>query len=144
MDKRKWDSIQGAVDIFFDYELKKGFNDLGEFLQLLYADLRAGRKVCITVDGYASPLFESLYNVNLSKRRIYSFRNELLHWNNQALLPFWNNGALKLTTVAHGAADSNAVAPSDPLRNPRNVKSVYSMEAAHARRIDIVDYHYIK
>jgi len=144
VDKRKWDSIQGAVDIFFDYELKKGFNDLGEFLQLLYADLRAGRKVCITVDGYASPLFESLYNVNLSKRRIYSFRNELLHWNNQALLPFWNNGALKLTTVAHGAADSNAVAPSDPLRNPRSVKSVYSMEAAHARRIDIVDYHYIK
>ena len=119
-------------------------NDLQEFLGLLYDDLKAGRRVCITVDGFASPLFESLYNVNLSKRRIDSFRNELLRWNNQALLPFWNNGALKLTTVAHGAADTNVVAPSDPLRNPRSVKSVYSMEAAHARRIDIVDYHYIK
>ena len=142
VDKRKWDSVQGAVDMFFDYELKKGYNNLVEFLELLYADLRSGRKVCVTVDGFASPLFESLYNVNLSKRRIDSFRNELLRWNNQALLPFWNNGALKLKTVAHGAADSNTVAPSDPLRNPRNVKSVYSMEAAHARRIDIVDYHY--
>ncbi len=144
VDRRKWDSVQGAVDIFFDYELKKGYNDLQEFLGLLYDDLKAGRRVCITVDGFASPLFESLYNVNLSKRRIDSFRNELLRWNNQALLPFWNNGALKLTTVAHGAADTNVVAPSDPLRNPRSVKSVYSMEAAHARRIDIVDYHYIK
>lgn len=144
VDRRKWDSVQGAVDMFFDYELKKGYSNLVEFLELMYADLRAGRRVCITVDGYASPLFESLYNVNLSKRRIYSFRNELLHWNNQALLPFWNNGSLKLKTVAHGAADSTAVAPSDPLRNPRSVKSVYSMEAAHARRIDIVDYEYLK
>ena len=144
VDRRKWDSVQGAVDMFFDYELKKGYNDMLEFLELLYADLKAGRKVCITVDGFASPLFESLYNVNLSKRRIDSFRKQLLRWNEQALLPFWNNGALKLETVAHGAADSNTVAPSDPLRNPRNVRSVYSMEAAHARRIDIVDYHYIK
>lgn len=142
VDRRKWDSIQGAVDIFFDYELKKGYNDLMEFLELLYADLRAGRKVCITVDGFASPLFESVYNVNLSKRRIDSFRNQLLRWNDQAMLPFWNNGSLKLKMVAHGAADSNTVALSDPLRNPLSVKSVYSMEAAHARRIDVVDYHY--
>ena len=142
VDRRKWDSIQGAVDIFFDYELKKGYNDMLLFLDLLYQDLKAGRKVTITVDGYASPLFESLYNVNLSKRRIDSFRNQLLRWNDQALLPFVNNGSLKLEPVAHGAADTNTVAPSDPLRNPKSTRAIYSLEAAHARRIDIVDYHY--
>ena len=144
VDRRKWDSIQGSVDMFFDYELKKGYNDMLLFLDLMYQDLKAGRKVCITVDGYASPLFESLYNVNLSKRRIDSFRNQLLRWNDQALLPFINNGSLKLATAAHGAADTNAVAPSDPLRNPKSTKSVYSLDAAHARRIDIIDYTYIK
>lgn len=142
VDRRKWDSIQGAVDIFFDYELRKGYNDLMQFLEFLYQDLKAGRKVTVTVDGYASPLFESLYNVNLSKRRIDSFRNQLLRWNDQALLPFINNGSLKLATTAHGAADTNTVAPSDPLRNPKSLKSIYSLDAAHARRIDIVDYHY--
>ena len=29
-----------------------------------------------------------------------------------------------------------------PLRNPKSLKSIYSLDAAHARRIDIVDYHY--
>ena len=53
-----------------------------------------------------------------------------------------NNGSLKLETVAHGAADTNTVAPSDPLRNPKSTRSVYSLDAAHSRRIDIVDYHY--
>ena len=113
-----------------------------QFLEFLYQDLKAGRKVTVTVDGYASPLFESLYNVNLSKRRIDSFRNQLLRWNDQALLPFITNGSLKLATTAHGAADTNTVAPSDPLRNPKSLRSIYSLDAAHARRIDIVDYHY--
>lgn len=143
VDKRKWDSIQGAVDMFFEYELKRGYNDMMTFIELMYEDLKAGRKVCVTIDGFASPLFESVYNVNLSKRRIDSFRNQLLRWNDQALLPYLNNGSLKLTQVAHGAADTNEVAPSSPLRNPHSLKSVYSLEAARARRIDIVDYHFM-
>lgn len=142
VDKRKWDSIQGAVDMFFEYELKRGYNNMMEFIELMYQDLKAGHKVVVAIDGFASPLFESMYNVNLSKRRIDSFRNQLIRWNDNALLPFLNNGSLKLVQAAHGAADTHQVAPSSPLRNPRSLKSVYSLEAAHARRIDIVDYRY--
>lgn len=142
VDKRKWDSIQGSVDMFFDYEVKRGYDHMMQLLEMLYADLKSGKKVCLTVDGFASPLFESQYNVNLSKRRIDSFKNQLVRWNDEVLRPYLNNGSLKLTTVAHGAPDSNEVAPSDPLRNPKSMKSIYSMKAAHARRIMIVDYSY--
>lgn len=139
-DPLKWDSVQKAVDYFFDYDLVKGHRDMIQFLTFLYEDLKAGHKVCITIDGFASPLFEDLYNVNISKRRINCFRNTLLRWNDEALLPYLNNGSLTLETVAHGAADTNTVAPTDPRRNPKSVRSVYSMEAARDRRIDIIGY----
>lgn len=141
-DHRKWDSVQAGVEFFFEHQLRKGHSDMIVFLNLLYQDLKAGRKVCITVNGFASPLFEDMYNVNLSKRRIDSFRNELRHWNDEALLPFLNNGNLKLETVAFGAPNTNEVAPSDPLRNPKSMKAIYSIEAARDRRIDIIDYKY--
>lgn len=139
-DHRKWDSIQKAVDYFFDNEVRKGHTDLSMFFEFLYQDLKEGKRVRITVNGFASPLFESEYNVNLSKRRIDCFKNQLKHWNDQALLPFLNTGMLKIESVAFGAPDENEVAASDPMRNPRSEKSVYSMEAAHNRRIDIIGY----
>lgn len=144
VDRRKWDSIQKSVDYFFDNELKLGYDNLMLFLDLLYADLRAGKHITLTINGFASPLFESLYNVNISKRRIDSFRNTLKRWNDEALLPYLNNGMLQLKTVANGAPNEEEVAVSDPLRDPRSEKSVYSMSAAHARRIEIIEYQITK
>lgn len=142
IDKRKRDSVQGAVDFFFDYQVKKGYNDLIAFMELLYQDLKQGKKVVITVNGYASPLFESEYNVNLSKRRIHSLRNQLCRWNGSVLLPYLNTGSLKIEPVAYGAPGTDEVAPGDPRRDPRSMKSVYGIEAAMDRRIDIIDYRY--
>ncbi len=139
-DWRKRDSVQKAVDHFFKHDLQRGHQAMNTLLEYLLADLTAGHRVTLTVDGFASPLFEDLYNINLSKRRIDCFRNTLLRWNAQALLPYLNDGRLKLETVAHGAADTNTVAPDDPRRNPKSVRSVYSLEAARDRRIDIVGY----
>ncbi|MBO4600599.1 MAG: hypothetical protein J5641_07655 [Bacteroidales bacterium] len=139
-DWRKRDSVQKAVDHFFSHDLQKGHADMLLLLQFLYNDLKAGHKIVLTIDGFASPLFEDLYNVNISKRRISCFRNTLLRWNDHALLPYLNNGSLKLETVAHGAADTNTVAPTDPRRDPKSVRSVYSLEAARDRRIDIIGY----
>ena len=141
-DKRKWDSVQKAVDFFFQHDIRKGHQDMQTFLQLLYEDLKSGRHVCITINGFASPLFETLYNVNISKRRIDCFRNTLRRWNDEALLPFLNNGSLRIEMVAYGAKDTSQVAPTDPRRDPKSVRSVYSMEAARDRRIDIIDYQY--
>lgn len=138
-DKRKWDSVQWAVDFFFDHEVTGGYNHLLRFLELLNEELRTGKHIVITLDGYASPLHESQYNVNLSKRRISSIRNLMKEWNDEALLPYINNGSLRIEEAAHGAPDTDAVAPSDPLRNPKSAKSVYSIEAALDRRVDIID-----
>jgi hypothetical protein len=140
VDRRKWDSIQKGVDYFFEFELKKGHSDMLKFMQYLYADLKAGKRVNITINGYASPLFESLYNVNISKRRIDCFRNSLKRWNNGVLLPYLENGSLRIETVANGAPGEEVVAAASPLRNPKSVRSVYDMQAAHNRRIDIVAY----
>lgn len=142
VDKRKWDSLQMAVEFFFEYELMNGHSHLLQFLELLHQDLQAGRKVCITLNGYASPLFESEYNLNLSKRRIDCVKNQIKRWNDEALLPYLNNGSLKLEQTAYGAAGTEEVSVSDPLRNPQNAKSVYSIEAALDRRVDIIDYRY--
>ena len=139
-DKKKWDSVMTEVDHFFDHEVIKGHNDMVLFLQFLYQDLRADKEVTITINGFASPLFEDLYNVNLSKRRIDSFRNELRNWNDGALRPYLNDGSLQIIAVAHGVADSDEVSPKDPLRDPRNTRSVYSLKAAHARRVEIIGY----
>lgn len=140
VDRRKWDSIQREVDLFFDHEVIQGHADMQQFLQFLYQDLKAGKHVTLVVNGFASPLFESEYNVNLSKRRIDSFRNTLKRWNDEALLPFLNGGQLKVDPVAKGAPNEAEVAVSDPLRNPLSEKSVYSLPAARSRRIEIIDY----
>lgn len=140
VDPRKRDSIQKGVDYFFEFELKKGHLDMAKFFQYLQADLQAGKKVSITINGYASPLFESLYNVNISKRRIDCFRNSLKRWNNGVLLPYLENGSIRIETVANGAPSEDQVASNSPLRNPKSVRSVYDMQAAHNRRIDIVAY----
>ena len=142
VDRRKWDSIQQSVDVFFKSELEGGRTRMLQFFELLLADLQQGKKVCLTVNGYASPLFESEYNVNLSARRISCFKNELLHWNGEALLPYYNTGCLKIETEACGAPNLDEVAATDPLRNPANAKSVYSINAARDRRIDVVGYRY--
>lgn len=137
-DKRKWDSVQWAVDFFFDHEVTGGYNKLIRFMEHLNEQLRDGKHITLTLDGYASPLHESQYNVNLSKRRISSIRNLMKEWNDEALLPYLNNGNLRLEQAAHGAPDTDVVAPSDPLRDPKSARSVYSIEAALDRRVDII------
>ena len=139
-DWRKRDSVQKAVDNFFLHDLQQSHANMLQLLQFLYQDLTAGHHIVLTIDGFASPLFEDLYNINISKRRIDCFRNTLLSWNDRALQPYLNNGSLKLETVAHGAADTNTVALTDPRRDPKSMRSVYSLEAAHDRRIDIIGY----
>lgn len=142
-DPKRRDSVQWAVEFFFDSELGSCRNQLQQLMQLLYQDLRAGHKVRLTLNGYASPLFESEYNVNLSKRRVACVKNELKAWNDNALLPYLNNGSLKLEMASWGAAGTDEVAASDPLRNPKRRESVYSLDAAMDRRVVIIGYEIV-
>ena len=78
--------------------------------------------------------------------------------NNKKLIPISICGILAVAVIALSAsnamlrrdlaaardaqepADTNTVAPTDPRRNPKSVRSVYSLEAARDRRIDIIGY----
>lgn len=142
VDGRKRDSIQRQADLFFDLTLKRTPDLIDSFFCLLYKDLRNRKRVELTIDGYASPLFEPAYNLALSKRRICCFKNELIDWNDNALLPFLNNGSLRIIATGRGAASTAEVASSDPLRNPKSALSVFSLRAAHERRIEVVGYRY--
>ncbi|MDI6832946.1 MAG: hypothetical protein QMD02_03760, partial [Bacteroidales bacterium] len=81
------DKLKAEQDIenFFHTEIIAGFDKLQRFTNLLLEDLKNGSNVTIKINGYCSPLHNSEYNINLSKRRISSLKNYLLKINNGEL-----------------------------------------------------------
>lgn len=60
---------------FFANQVDKGAADLEEFKALVLDELLTGSEVSISIRGFASPIANSAYNVNLTKRRIQSLIN---------------------------------------------------------------------
>ena len=71
-----YDSICDAIDYFFDYDVQYNCERFEQFLNLLLDDLKAGHRISMTVEGYASPIHTSQYNQLISKRRIASIVNQ--------------------------------------------------------------------
>lgn len=129
---------QEGLTQFFDAEVQGNCDRLESFLFFLSEDLAAGRKVSLTVSGYASQLHTSEYNERLSKRRICSIVNQMREWHGGALRRYLDNGTLRLSEVPYGSSQSSEKSISDHGKT----SSVYSIEACHERRIDILDYTY--
>ena len=55
------------INEFFTNKLQANFNKLDEVLLQIKSALTAGENIDLQIKGYASPLFESNYNINLSK-----------------------------------------------------------------------------
>ena len=125
------EKIQG----FFDDRLKENFNKLDQLLLKIKSALAQGQKIELEIKGFASPLFEADYNINLSKRRIVSLLNYMEEFQNGSITQYLKNEQLVIYELPLGEAKSvNRV--ND---NPKNKKlSVYSLEAALARKIEIV------
>ncbi|MBQ9639056.1 MAG: PD40 domain-containing protein [Bacteroidales bacterium] len=141
---RAADSINREIDVFFDHEVQAGCEKFEQFLKLLAEDLRSGKRVKMTVEGYASPVHTGAYNVSLSKRRIASIINQLIIHNNGELLHYLGNegnGSLQIEEVAYGS-ERSAAGVSNSYTDVAN--SVYSVEAARERRIEIIDYRYLE
>jgi hypothetical protein len=107
-------------------------------------ELKKGAKINITVKGFASPLAKTDYNVNLTKRRISSLVNYLMHYDNGVFKPYLTNtapngGKVIFTQVPFGEYTANKLT-SDNFHDQKN--SVYSRSAAIERKIEIqsVDY----
>ncbi len=138
------DSISHALDNFFDTEVQGNCLKFEEFLKLLGEDLRNGRRIRLTIEGYASPLHSSQYNFTLSKRRIATIINQIMDYNHGELLRYMNHdngGALQLNEVAYGSSTANDKVSDD--RRQQQL-SVYSVDAARERRIEIQNYQYME
>lgn len=137
------DSVLRALDIFFDSTLPSSYSDLDSLMRIIRRDLREGRHIRLLVKGYASPLATEKYNFVLSKRRISSFLNELLTYDNGIIAKHMQNasmgGSLQIEELALGSSKADKHVSSDA-RNQS--KSVYSPDAIAERRIEIVDYQY--
>ena len=137
------DSILHAIDIFFDSTLPYSYADLDSLMRIIRKDLQNGRHIRLLVKGYASPLATEKYNFTLSKRRISSFLNEMLAYDNGIIAKYIQNpnlgGSLQIEELALGSSKAGKNVSSDAKNQS---KSVYSPEAIAERRIEIVDYLY--
>lgn len=138
-----YDSICDAIDYFFDYDVQYNCERFEQFLNLLLDDLKAGHRISMTVAGFASPIHTSQYNELISKRRIASIVNQIMEYNKGVLTKFMgtNGGSLQIREVAYGSSMAGKDVSDD--RSKTN-KSVYSVEAAKERRIEILDYQYLE
>ncbi|MFK8045274.1 MAG: DUF1573 domain-containing protein, partial [Crocinitomicaceae bacterium] len=124
---------EDVQDFFLEY-VEKGVNDLVVFSELLEKELAKGQALVISIKGFASPLAKSDYNVNLTKRRISSFKNYLEAYNSGALTPYLTSGRLRIEAIPYGEYTANNLV-SDNVNDKKN--SVYSRKAALERKIEI-------
>ena len=131
------------LNTFFDSILPYSYADLDSLMRIIRKDLQNGRHIRLLVKGYASPLATEKYNFILSKRRISSFLNELLAYDNGIIAKYIQNpnlgGSLQIEELALGSSKAGKNVSSDAKNQS---KSVYSPEAIAERRIEIVDYQY--
>ena len=147
LGKSGLDSIAALDKIngFFDNYVHKGVKDLEVFLGELIKELDAGRRIQLSVKGYASPLAKSDYNVNLTLRRINSLQNYLNRYPGDLFAKYLNGtaengGLLKIKKVPFGEYRSDSLV-SDNYYNTK--KSVYSKEASLERKIEIINLELI-
>ncbi|MFK7932984.1 MAG: hypothetical protein AB8G22_05700 [Saprospiraceae bacterium] len=122
-------------DIFFDREVKLGYETLLEFTEKLYYFVRRGNSVNIAFGGYTSPRASTEYNDKLSRRRIDSVIKYFRNYNNGIYNQYLDGGQLTITEEAFGETKA-----------PQNVKdelggekdSIYSILASLERRVEIV------
>lgn len=129
------------IESFFG-EVQYNSEKFEHFIHLLAQDILAGRHVVLTVGGYASPLHNSAYNVNLSKRRISTIVNQLKEYNGGMLRRVMSqpgSGSLEIEEEPFGSS----TAPKNVSTSHNDqLHSVYSVDAARERRIEILKYEY--
>ncbi len=141
----KAEEAKEDIESFFIQYVDQGVKDLALFRDLLLEELHKGKRVKISIRGFASPLAKTDYNVNLTKRRISSLLNYLREYDNGVFVPYLdgtasNNGYVLFEQIPFGEYSANQLT-SD---NPNDVQnSVYSRAAAIERKIEIQSVSYL-
>jgi hypothetical protein len=142
------DSEEAVEDIndFFTQYVDQGVLDLEEFTRLLIIELDKGYDIEVTIKGFASPLAQTDYNVNLTKRRISSLVNYLREYGTGQFVPYLNGtaangGSLTFVQIPFGEYTADILI-SDNVNDQKN--SVYSRKAALERKIEIQSVSLVK
>ena len=126
---------KSELNSFFEDEVKAGFDKLQVFISKLKERLDAGDEIELSLKGFASPRAASKYNLALGQRRVWTLKNELVTFDNNALEGYIRAGQLKIAEISFGEEISpNTI--SDAYSNPR--LSVFSVEASRERKAEIV------
>lgn len=126
---------QQDIILFFQTSVDRGVKELEKFRDALLEELQKGNGITISIKGFASPLANNQYNVNLTKRRIHSLINYLSDYQNGIFKPYISQGKLTFTEIPYGENTANKLT-SD---NPNDLKnSIYSIAAAIERKIEIL------
>jgi hypothetical protein len=127
------------MEDFFDQKVDQGVRDLAEFTRLLLIELEKGQRVEMNVQGFASPLAKTDYNVNLTLRRVSSMINYLREYEGGVFIPYIdgnapNGGVLNFNKIPFGEYSADQTVSDNP-NDKKN--SVYSIRAASERKIEI-------
>lgn len=120
---------------FFDSCVVGNYERVQELFDHIEAQLDEGKRVVLTVSGYASPLFTDDYNHLLSARRIGSLVNMIRAWRGGLFADALADGHLRIVQQPRGV---DRLSPSASRLSPSN-DPVYSLRAAIARRIEILN-----
>ena len=116
--------------LFFDTCVVGNYNRVEALFDYVEALLDEGRSVTITIAGYASPVYKTDYNLNLSHRRIASFINMIRAWREGIFEEALDTHRLTIEQKPHGAVE--------PTTESQSADPVYGLPAAMARRIEIL------
>jgi len=130
------DQARTAMQDFFEREVAFGGERLIQFSNMLLQRLKEGGKVEIFVKGYTSPRAQSDYNLQLGKRRVSSLINHFNTFQKGVLKPYLAKKKLLISERSFGETTA-AKSISDDLTDLQ--RSVYSIDAARERRVEIVE-----
>ncbi|MEX2597596.1 MAG: hypothetical protein WEC59_11765 [Salibacteraceae bacterium] len=127
--------MASALKQLFETDLERSIDKLDKTLNVLLKELSDSTNITLEVQGYASPIANSKYNLNLTYRRIVSMENYLLAYKNGALKPFIESGQLKINKIPFGESKSSSDVSDD---YSDELRAIYSPKAAKERRIEIL------
>lgn len=124
-----------TLDVFFERDVRGGWNRLMEFSEVLYDMLTRGDSIEITLKGYASPRAGTQYNKNLTDRRVSSVYNHFDIFDGGIYKRFVDTKQLVIKREANGETKSPP-GISDNIKDER--KSIYDVRASRERRLEII------
>lgn len=127
--------LGNALQMLFEKDLQASLKRLDKALNVLLTELADSATINLAVKGYASPLADSDYNLNLTYRRIASMENYINHYSNGAFKPYLESGQLTIEKIPYGESQASSSVSDN---GDQALESIYGIKAARERRIEIL------